>query len=472
MNKKLQIFVSSTYLDLTQERQKAVEGILRAKHIPAGMELFAPSNKTQWAIIQEWIKNSDVLLLIIGGRYGSIEPESSKSYTHLEYDFALHNQIPVVSIVLNKQYLANKKSGNINLQVYEHESENPSIQKYNSFKQTIMSHYVKEVEEINQISTEVLSALQEFMEKDNSEYHFRGWVRGNEKLDPNHLNIEFNVQKFLEEKKRQGRVQDTLDMYRLELKIFQNYFEGYSIDNIETSHLKEFLIYREDNYSLKSKSSLEKTRGNLNVFFDWLIEEKKIERNPVKKIPTYKFNKAGNKALNDKELLELRKSCITLRERALLEVLLSTGCHLSEIKKMFISNIDWNNKTIRIKDSREQERVVFFTTKAEKHLKEYLQSRQDELDNLFISQRRPYRQISHRGIQDEIDNIQSRSTLSRNISPRTLRDTFARLMSSLGYPQNIIDALLGYNSKSIRAESFYKINNENIWDIVWPKPDF
>ena len=111
MNKKLQIFVSSTYLDLTQERQKAVEGILRSKHIPAGMELFAPSNKTQWDIIQEWIKNSDLLLLIIGGRYGSIEPESGKSYTHLEYEFALTNRIPVFSIVLDRQYLANKKVG-------------------------------------------------------------------------------------------------------------------------------------------------------------------------------------------------------------------------------------------------------------------------------------------------------------------------------------------------------------------------
>ncbi len=67
LNKKLQVFVSSTYLDLKNERQKAVEGILRSKHIPAGMELFIPSDKTQWEIIKEWIKDSDLLLLILGG---------------------------------------------------------------------------------------------------------------------------------------------------------------------------------------------------------------------------------------------------------------------------------------------------------------------------------------------------------------------------------------------------------------------
>jgi hypothetical protein len=78
MDKKLQVFVSSTYQDLQDGRQKAVEGILRAGHIPAGMELFIPANKSQWAIIEEWIKESDVLMLILGGRYGSIEPESGK----------------------------------------------------------------------------------------------------------------------------------------------------------------------------------------------------------------------------------------------------------------------------------------------------------------------------------------------------------------------------------------------------------
>lgn len=57
LNKKLQVFVSSTYVDLIEERKKAVEGILKSKHIPAGMELFIPSDMSQWEIIKEWIKD-------------------------------------------------------------------------------------------------------------------------------------------------------------------------------------------------------------------------------------------------------------------------------------------------------------------------------------------------------------------------------------------------------------------------------
>jgi hypothetical protein len=83
------VFVSSTYTDLQEERQAAVEAILGASHIPAGMELFAAGDQSQMQVIQRWIDESDVFLLILGGRYGSIEPQSQKSYIHLEYDYAI-----------------------------------------------------------------------------------------------------------------------------------------------------------------------------------------------------------------------------------------------------------------------------------------------------------------------------------------------------------------------------------------------
>ncbi|MCY7902773.1 DUF4062 domain-containing protein [Bacillus inaquosorum] len=178
MNKKLQVFVSSTYLDLKEERQKAVEGILRAGHIPAGMELFTAASKSQWLVIEEWIKESDVLMLILGGKYGSVEPDSGKSYTQLEYEFALKHGIPVFAIVLNDQYLINKKSSNISLEVYEREVKDPQIEKYDGFRKLVLSNLVRFVENISEITSEVAFSLQEFVKKDGTEYKFRGWIRG------------------------------------------------------------------------------------------------------------------------------------------------------------------------------------------------------------------------------------------------------------------------------------------------------
>ena len=99
--KRLQVFVSSTYTDLIDERQAAVEAILSHGHIPAGMELFTSGDESQMDVIKQWIEDSDVYLLILGGRYGSIEPNSGKSYTQLEYEYALELGKPYFACVVN-----------------------------------------------------------------------------------------------------------------------------------------------------------------------------------------------------------------------------------------------------------------------------------------------------------------------------------------------------------------------------------
>lgn len=103
--KKLQVFVSSTYADLGDERQAAVEAILTAGHIPAGMELFAAGDESQMQVIRRWIEESDVFLLILGGRYGSIEPVSQKSYVQLEYEHAIASGKPMFAVVVEAEHV-------------------------------------------------------------------------------------------------------------------------------------------------------------------------------------------------------------------------------------------------------------------------------------------------------------------------------------------------------------------------------
>jgi hypothetical protein len=103
MNKrKLQIFVSSTYEDLIDHRLAAMEAILAAGHIPAAMEQFSPGDETAWEKIRSWIDESDGFILILGGRYGSIETLSGKSYVQLEYEYALEKKKPFLRLLLVK----------------------------------------------------------------------------------------------------------------------------------------------------------------------------------------------------------------------------------------------------------------------------------------------------------------------------------------------------------------------------------
>jgi Domain of unknown function (DUF4062) len=92
-----QIFVSSTYQDLKEERKAVLEAILKLNQFPAAMETFPAVNDTAWEHIEKVIKDSDYYVLIIGGKYGSIDAESGLSYTEKEYDFAVSNSIPVLA---------------------------------------------------------------------------------------------------------------------------------------------------------------------------------------------------------------------------------------------------------------------------------------------------------------------------------------------------------------------------------------
>lgn len=129
--KKLQIFISSTYSDLLEERQACVETILSSGHIPAGMELFAAGSESQLETIKRWIDNCDVYMLILGGRYGSIEPKSKVSYTEVEYRYAHEKKKPFFSVVMSDDFLNEKvrKNGKDMLELKHND-------KYDKFKKT------------------------------------------------------------------------------------------------------------------------------------------------------------------------------------------------------------------------------------------------------------------------------------------------------------------------------------------------
>lgn len=98
MDKRYQVFISSTYEDLVEERKEVMQALLELDCIPAGMELFPASSEEQWTLIKRVIDDSDYYLLIIGGRYGS-ENSEGKSYTQMEYEYALSTGKPIISFL-------------------------------------------------------------------------------------------------------------------------------------------------------------------------------------------------------------------------------------------------------------------------------------------------------------------------------------------------------------------------------------
>jgi hypothetical protein len=100
MSKKFQIFVSSTYQDLIDEREQVIKSVLEMGHIPVGMEMFSAADEEQWKIIARQIDEIDYYVLILAHRYGSVTPEGI-SYTEKEYDYAVSKGVPILAFVID-----------------------------------------------------------------------------------------------------------------------------------------------------------------------------------------------------------------------------------------------------------------------------------------------------------------------------------------------------------------------------------
>lgn len=173
-DKKLQVFVSSTFTDLKEERQAAVEAILSSGHIPAGMELFSAGDESQMTVIERWINESDIFLLILGGRYGSIESKSGKSYTHLEYEYAISHGKPLFAVVISEEALE-KKVKNAGTLVIEQEN----AKELKTFKLEVTNNLVKFFDDTKDIKLAIHETLSEF----NYRKDLLGWIRGDNAIN-------------------------------------------------------------------------------------------------------------------------------------------------------------------------------------------------------------------------------------------------------------------------------------------------
>jgi hypothetical protein len=99
LERRHQVFVSSTYVDLVEERSEVMQALLELECMPAGMELFPAANDTQWDWIKRVIDESDYYIVIVAGRYGTISKDTGLSFTEMEYRYAVEQGKPVIGFL-------------------------------------------------------------------------------------------------------------------------------------------------------------------------------------------------------------------------------------------------------------------------------------------------------------------------------------------------------------------------------------
>ncbi|WP_283725821.1 DUF4062 domain-containing protein [Clostridium perfringens] len=166
MEKRYQVFISSTFADLQDERKAIMEAIMDLNCFPAGMEMFPANDSEQFEYIKTIIDESDYYVLVLAGRYGSVA-EDGKSYTEKEFDYAKEKGIPV--LVFAKKDLEN-------IPVGKTDNDPEKKKKLEVFREKAMGNKLaKYWETSDELKYNVLSSLSRSFKT----HQRTGWIKGN-----------------------------------------------------------------------------------------------------------------------------------------------------------------------------------------------------------------------------------------------------------------------------------------------------
>lgn len=228
---------------------------------------------------------------------------------------------------------------------------------------------------------------------------------------------------------------DEMDIYR--------YLDWYESRNIKNGGKRNTEI------------TVNNERRNLSAFYSWMRKEKLIAENPVDGIEPLKTVRKPIDYYDKEEMARLKDGCRNLRERALIEVLRSTGARVGEIVGITLDMVNWDTGDIMIcGEKSDRYRPIYLDAEAKYHYKKYLESRCDDNPSLFVTLVRPYKTLSRDGIRRSLKEISGRSGLTCRVYPHKFRKTLGMDLKNSGVDIGTIQEILGHASPNVTANYY------------------
>lgn len=225
---------------------------------------------------------------------------------------------------------------------------------------------------------------------------------------------------------------------------------------IESTDIKLYLSEWQHHSDIK-RTTLNNTIRYISAFFNWMEKDDIIKTNPMRKIDAVKLNKTIKKPFSPAQIETLKCGAIYERDKALIEVLLSTGARISEVAAMNVSDIHDGQCIVLGKGSKE--RVVYFSDPALLHLNNYIKNRKGDSDALFTSLKAPYNRMTARGLAQQLNKL-GVSTNVNNVHPHRFRRTMATNAINRGMPLQELQLLMGH--EKIDTTTIYCTPNQDI----------
>ena len=229
------------------------------------------------------------------------------------------------------------------------------------------------------------------------------------------------------------------------------------IRKITTEIMREYLVDYQKQRNC-SKATVDNIRRNISSFFSWLEEEDYILKSPMRRIHKIKTKSVVKEVISDEEVEKLRDNCSTLRDLAIIDLLYSTGIRVGELVRLNIADIDFESRECIVFGKGDKERRVYFDAKTKIHLKEYIDSREDNNSALFVSLNAPYNRLKISGVEIRLRQLGRRLNL-KAIHPHKFRRTMATRAIDKGMPIEQVQKILGHSQ--IDTTMQYAIVNQN-----------
>lgn len=249
---------------------------------------------------------------------------------------------------------------------------------------------------------------------------------------------EMLLKKFLATKHVEGRSAKTIQRYQY---ILTRYYQASNIPFVETDVYALRLYLAQLETQGCNDNTINGIRSIFCSFFGWLFNEGFIDKNPTANLGAVKCKKVVRKPFSNTELELIKNNCETLRDRAIVEFLLSTGCRISEVTALNVSDINFATQECTVLGKGNRERVVFLNDVCVLHLKRYLNSRDTDNDILFVGKGNI--RLENGGVRAMLKRIEETSGVE-NIHPHRFRRTLATSLIDRGMVIQDVAAILGH----------------------------
>ena len=215
------------------------------------------------------------------------------------------------------------------------------------------------------------------------------------------------------------------------------------LKQITTNDIRIYL-YKTQEIRKISNATLDNRRVIIQTFFEWAANEGYIGSNPCRNIKAIKYERAQRQPLSGMELERLRNACETVRDKAMIEMLYSTGCRVTELERLNIVDVDFEQKEVHLFGKGDKHRTSYLNVKAEFALRNYLETRTDENPALFVSERMPHGRLKKPAIEKRVRQLGELSKIGRRVYPHLIRHTTATDGLDRGMPVEEVQKILGH----------------------------